>query len=115
MPEKRLRSPARLLAPLALLGFVLAFFLVLSASSGTDDGNEAPGGAARPSSESATTEAADPAPKRKRKRASYTVKVGDSLGAIAEKTGVEVEALELLNPEVDAQALSPGQKLKLRE
>ena len=115
MPEKRLRSPARLLAPLALLAFALAFFVVLSASSGTDDGKKASGGAARPSSESATTEAADAAPKRERKRASYTVKVGDSLGAIAEKTGVEVEALELLNPEVDAQALSPGQKLKLRE
>ncbi|MBA2794859.1 MAG: LysM peptidoglycan-binding domain-containing protein [Thermoleophilaceae bacterium] len=116
MPEKRLRSPARLLAPLALLAFALAFFVVLGASSGTDDSKKAPGGsAARPSSESATTEAADPAPKRERKRASYTVKVGDSLGAIAEKTGVEVEALELLNPEVDAQALSPGQKLKLRE
>ncbi len=43
------------------------------------------------------------------------MKVGDSLGAIAVKTGVDVEALEELNPEVDAQALSPGQKLKLRE
>jgi len=113
MPDQSLRSPARLLAPIALLAFALAFFVVLS-SNGTDDGEKARGGG-ESSSEAVPTEAADAAPKPKRKRSSYTVQAGDSLGAIAEKTGVDVEALELLNPEVDAQALTPGQKLKLRE
>jgi LysM repeat protein len=43
------------------------------------------------------------------------VEEGDTLGAIAEKTGVPVETIELLNPEVDPQALIAGQKLQLRE
>lgn len=112
MPQRRRRSPARLLAPLALLAFALAFFVVLNASSGGGDADKARGPAAiKPTS----ADQASSTPRPERKKASYTVKVGDSLGAIAEKTGVDVEALQLLNPEVDAQALSPGQKLKLRE
>ena len=48
-------------------------------------------------------------------RARYTIKTGDTLGAIAEKTGVPVERLEELNPELDPQALVAGQRIKLRE
>jgi LysM repeat protein len=59
----------------------------------------------------ATTETTKKAPPP----ATYTVQEGDTLGAIAEKTGVSVETIELLNPEVDPQALIAGQKLKLRE
>ena len=43
------------------------------------------------------------------------MKTGDTLGAIAEKTGVDVEKLQELNPELDPQALVSGQKIKLRE
>ena len=45
----------------------------------------------------------------------YVVKTGDTLGSIAEKTGVPVEKLQELNPELDPQALVSGQKIKLRE
>jgi len=113
MPKRRRRSPARLLAPVALLVFAFAFYLVLNDSSVTGDGNGSSPGAT--TTEPAATERARREPKPRRKAASYTVKAGDSLGAIAGKTGVEVEALQELNPEVDAQALTPGQKLKLRE
>lgn len=51
----------------------------------------------------------------RKQRASYTVKTGDTLGAIAEKTGLTVERLQQLNPELDPQALVSGQKIKLRE
>ena len=50
-------------------------------------------------------------PRRRR----YTVKLNDSLGSISEKTGVSVERLEALNPDLDPQALVVGQKIKLRE
>ncbi len=43
------------------------------------------------------------------------MKTGDTLGAIAEKTGVTVERLQTLNPDLDPQALLSGQKIKLRE
>ena len=47
-------------------------------------------------------------------RSTYRVKPGDSFAAIAEKTGVEVDTLAELNPDVDPRALQPGQKLKLK-
>ena len=50
-----------------------------------------------------------------RQRASYTVKLNDTLGLIAEKTDVSVERLQTLNPELDPQNLIVGQKIKLRE
>jgi LysM repeat protein len=46
---------------------------------------------------------------------SYTVKVGDTLASIAEKTGIPADKLQELNPELDPQTLQSGQKIKLRE
>ena len=39
----------------------------------------------------------------------YTVRAGDTLGAIAEETGVTVDELLELNPDVDPQSLTVGQ------
>ncbi len=47
-------------------------------------------------------------------KATYKVKPGDSFAAIAEETGVDVDKLAELNPDVDPRALQPGQKLKLK-
>jgi LysM repeat protein len=47
-------------------------------------------------------------------RTTYTIKAGDTLGAIAESTGIPVETLQELNPELDPQALIAGQKIQLR-
>ena len=44
----------------------------------------------------------------------YTVEAGDTPSGIAEEHGMSVEELLDLNPEVDPQALSPGQRLRLR-
>ena len=46
---------------------------------------------------------------------SYTVESGDTLDSIAEKTEVDVDELQTLNPDLDPQALVAGQKIKLRE
>lgn len=48
-------------------------------------------------------------------KTSYTVKPGDTLEAISAKTGVPVDELTTLNPEIDPQALVAGSKLKLTE
>lgn len=48
-------------------------------------------------------------------KTSYTVKPGDTLEAISAKTGVPVDELSTLNPEIDPQALVAGSKLKLTE
>jgi LysM repeat protein len=75
---------------------------------------------AAPPRESATrnTEEGTPASsttRRKRsKRRTYTIRAGDTPSGIAERTGVPVARLLDLNPDLDAQALQTGAKLKLR-
>ena len=107
------RSPARFLAPLALVAFALALFIVLDRTTGGNDETEAgPNRAAQPAE---TT----PSPNKKAKKEqkskpkTYTVKVGDTPSGIAEKTGVSLETILELNPDLDPQTLTPGTKLKL--
>jgi LysM repeat protein len=106
------RSPARFLAPLALLAVVIALFLVVS-SSLNDSG---PSG--KPSQSTGTQPTASPTAggKHQRKgRRRYTVKPGDTPSSIAEKTGVPLEEILRLNPDLDPQTLSPGERIKLRQ
>jgi LysM repeat protein len=108
------RSPVRFLAPLALLGFVLALFLIVSHSSsdGGSGGNDT-----KTSQERATTTPAANGGKSssgKRGKRFYTIKTGDTPSSIAEKTGVPLPQIEQLNPDLDPQTLSPGQRIKLR-
>jgi LysM repeat protein len=105
------RSPARFLAPLALVAFVIALFMVVTSSQNQ------PGGSATPNRSSGTEPTASPggtAQKRKGRRR-YTVKPGDTPSSIAEKTGVPLEEILRLNPDLDPQTLSPGQRIKLRQ
>jgi LysM repeat protein len=48
-----------------------------------------------------------------KRRRSYTVKSGDTLSAIAVKTGVSLDTIERLNPKLDADTLHAGQKVRL--
>ena len=100
------RSPVRFLAPLALVGFVVALVMILQ-PSGNDQGGAAPSSSSKP----AATSTATPKPKRKRKV--YVVKPGDTPSGIAQKTGVTLEQLEKANPSLDPQLLAPGQRIKL--
>ncbi len=91
-------------------------FLAIVLSSGSGGG----GGGQSTQSGSKTADTST-APKRdrtttqsKKQAATYTVKVGDTLGSIAQTTGVPVAKLLELNPALDPQALVSGQKIKLR-
>jgi LysM repeat protein len=97
------RSPARFLAPLALIAIVVALALVVQLSStGTSTSAVSSGRAARHAR-----------PARPRARV-YVVRDGDNLTVIATKTGVSLDRLQQLNPGIDPQALHAGQRLKLR-
>ena len=48
------------------------------------------------------------------KKKYYAVQPGDSMTAIAAKTGVPLSTLESLNPHVDPNSLQTGQRLRLR-
>jgi LysM repeat protein len=101
------RSPARFLAPLALVAFTVALVMVIS-SARNDQSAEEPASNSQP----AATATASP-DKPRRKRRVYVVKPGDTPSGIAEKTGVTLEQLEEANPDLDPQLLAPGQRIKL--
>jgi LysM repeat protein len=105
------RSPARFLAPLALVAFAVALFVIVTSTSGGGEG-----GAGTPASDTSRPEAtATPATDgadRPRRRV-YIVKPGDTPSGIAEKTGVTLEQLEEANPDLDPQLLAPGQRIRL--
>jgi LysM repeat protein len=106
------RSPARFIAPLALVAVGVALFMVVSSSTNTsDDGNS-------PSQTSGNRPAASPTPEGKKERKGprrYRVKAGDTPSSIADKTGVSLDEIMRLNPDLDPQTLAPGQRIKLRE
>jgi LysM repeat protein len=100
------RSPARFLAPLALLAFVFALFMVVQ-SSQTDSDETGTNNRATDSRPTAT-------PERKGPRR-YRVRVGDTPSSIAEKTGVPLEDILRLNPDLDPQTIQVGQRIRLRQ
>jgi LysM repeat protein len=108
------RSPARLLAPLALVGFVFALGVVVK-------GSDLDGSGGRPSTTGETKPASSPGVRRQptrrsapKPRRTYVVKAGDTPSSISVKTGVPLSEIERLNPELDPQLLSPGDRIKLR-
>lgn len=120
--DTRQRSPLRLLAPVALSVFVVAFFAILLGAGGDDA--EEPSAQSREEARQALGEDADRREARQRRRESrsnrlasdvYVVKTGDTLGDIADKTGIPVEKLQELNTDLDPQALVSGQKIRLKE
>ena len=106
----RSSSSSRILAPIALAICAVAVLIVIGGSLG--GGDDSSGGGA-PAAET-TTETTGGTAGGKRPPATYTVKSGDTLGGIAETTGVPVDTLQELNPELDPQALIAGQKIQLR-
>jgi LysM repeat protein len=100
------RSPARFLAPLALVAFAFALFSILGGGGG---GDEEPATTNQPR----PTATATPKKETKRKRKVYVVKPGDTPSGIAEKTGVSLEQLEEANPDLDPQLLAPGQRIRI--
>jgi LysM domain len=115
------RSPLRLIAPAALVIAAIALVLVVSSSGGGggDSGGSSANGAekARDLGQSPTQLRRE---QRRRRREGklpdnvYVVKAGDTLGGIAETTGVPVQRLQELNPGLDQFQLTKGQRIKLR-
>jgi teichoic acid transport system ATP-binding protein len=117
MPSNR---PSRWLAPLALLAAVAAVLVVYNASTkdegggskaSTQEQGEARGTRTSTGERTETGSKTTTTPERRR----YTVRPGDTLASIAERTGVSVEELQELNPRVDPNSLTVGQKIKLTE
>ena len=100
-------SPARLAAIVALTAaFVVSLVIVVSSLGGDSDEPAAQGQGDR------QERTAQPDGEE---RKFYVVKPGDCcLSQIAERTGVDVDALVELNPNLDPQAIRSGDRVKLR-
>ena len=105
---------ARVLAVLALAAVALAIYLVISSSVEDSDSEknkpkvQRQGGNGNQNGNGNGNQNQNTSPKF------YVVQPGDSLSLIAEKTGVSLERLQQLNPDIDPQLLPSGVKLRLR-
>jgi LysM repeat protein len=97
-------SFARILAPLALIAAVVGIVVVVQAARPESDEGS---GAQRTTQTQQQRRGARP------RRRVYVVRAGDNLTLIAERTGVPLARIERLNPSLDAQTLSVGQRLRL--
>jgi LysM repeat protein len=109
MAYRRRRSPARWLAPVALVTCAVAVYAVVDNTINDDSSTKGNDTTQRSTPAKPTTRKASGAKRRR----SYTVKSGDTLSAIAVKTGVPLDTIERLNPKLDADTLHAGQKVRL--
>jgi LysM repeat protein len=99
------RNPARYLAPIALLATITATYLIVNRGLTTHHS----------STPSQTSTVRHPSASQKLGGTRYyVVRSGDSLSAIAGRTGVSLSTLQALNPGVNPNALQVGQRLTLR-
>jgi LysM repeat protein len=107
------RSPARWLAPIALVACAVVVYSVVNGGLLSDE----PASTSPASKSSTTSRTGSERSKAKRRaakrRRTYTVKAGDTLSSIAVKTDVSLERIQELNPELDSQSLQTGQLVKL--
>ncbi len=106
------RSPARLLAPLALAAAAVALFAVVS-SSREADSSASGAGERQAATATPATPKQTPSSTSRSSDESYTVTRGDTPSAIAQREDVDLSALLEANPDADPAALTPGQKLVL--
>jgi LysM repeat protein len=115
MPDRKRqrRSPARFLAPLALLAVIAGIYLVVHNAL---DRTSHPGHPSRTVSQP-TQSSSTPAPAHTHTAATtvryYIVRPGDDFEVIAARTGVSLKTIETLNPGVSSTALHVGQRLTL--
>ena len=108
------RSPARWLAPIALVACAFAVYTVVNATLlSSDDAGRTQSPASTTSGTSKNRTVSERSGQRSRRRRTYTVRSGDTLSSIALKTGVSLQRIQALNPNLDSQALQTGQRVKL--
>lgn len=96
----------RILGLLALAASLIALFVVITTSTGSDDGSVGTAPAAK--GEKKKSGGGAEKPKK------YAVQPGDTLSGIAAKFDVSTKRLLRLNPGIDPQALATGTELKIR-
>jgi LysM repeat protein len=106
MPDYKPNQFVRAIAVIALVAAFIAVVAIVAASGGgSDDGN---GGSAQVKSSGPSKRG-----ERALAKGKWIVRSGDTLGKISEETGIDVDVLVQLNPDLDPQALLEGQRIAL--
>jgi LysM repeat protein len=106
MPDYKPNQFVRAFAVLALVAAFIAVVAVV-ATSGDSDGNG--GGSANVKSDGPSERG-----RVAEERGVWIVRSGDTLARISDETGVDVDILIQLNPDLDPHALQEGQRIALR-
>jgi LysM repeat protein len=113
----RQRWGPRLLAPLAF--FAAATILVMLVNNALNGGSEAatttpppPAGVATETAATGNEPNADTVPRRERQF--HRIRTGDTLEAVANRYETTVDDLLRLNPNIEPNNLSPGQRIRVR-
>jgi LysM repeat protein len=110
---RRRRSPARWLAPIALVACAVAVYSVVNSNLLSDDEPASTSNASRSATATTSTTSKRSKTSSGRRRRTYVVKSGDTLSAISIKTGVPLARIQALNPKLDSDSLQTGQRVKL--
>jgi LysM repeat protein len=109
-------APLALLVALAAVGYVVTSGTGDESKSGSRGSSGSKGSTGGKSSTGSKTTASEgqKTTTTSSEAKSYTVKSGDTLGMISEQTGVSIEDLQELNPDLDPQSLTVGDRIRLR-
>ena len=107
MPDYKPNQIVRAIAVLALVGALVLVVAVVATSGGGSSGGD---------NGSAQTKSKGPSKQGRQAvdRGVWIVHSGDTLGKISEETGIDIDTIIQLNPDLDPQTLLEGQRIKLR-
>jgi LysM repeat protein len=105
MPDYQPNPVVRAVAVIALVAaLILVVAVVATSGGGSDNGDN---GSAQEKTSNKRTE-------RALSRGVWIVRSGDTLGKISQQTGIDVDTLIQLNPDLDPHVLLEGQRIALR-
>jgi LysM repeat protein len=106
MPDYKPNPVVRAIAVMALVAALILVVVVVATSGGGSDNGD--NGSAQVKTEGSKRG------ERAARQGVWIVHSGDTLGQISEETGIDVDMLVQLNPDLDPQALLEGQRIALR-
>jgi LysM repeat protein len=112
------RTPARFLAPIALVAFAFALYTVVQNArdnAGTSSSSSSSTPAQTTPAKSGSSAKSGKKSAKSHAKKAHRVRAGETPSSIALKYGVTVKQLEKLNPDMDPQALTVGERLRLRK
>jgi LysM repeat protein len=104
MPDYKPNPVVRAIAVIALVAAFLLVIVVIATSGGGSDGD----------SKGTTVEKTSRKGQKALEKGVWIVHEGDTLLKISDATGIDVDELSRLNPELDPQLLTQGQRIALR-